>query len=78
VRPVGGLGGDLEFTISRPLFTVTAPMPTMRVLLFLSVLTCLFCTGCSNKYGDDPSKQGLPEPVATPVPIATPIEKGEG
>jgi hypothetical protein len=53
-------------------------MPTMRVLLFLSVLTSLFCVGCSNKYGDDPSKQGLPTPAATPVPIATPIEKSEG
>jgi hypothetical protein len=53
-------------------------MPTMRVLLLLSVLTALFCAGCSNKYGDDPSKQGLPTPANTPVPTATPMEKSEG
>jgi len=45
----------------------------MRAILFLSVLTCLFFAGCTNKYGDDPTKQGLPTPTATPVPTATPI-----
>jgi hypothetical protein len=49
----------------------------MRAFLFLSVLTSLLLAGCTNKYGDDPSKQGLPTPAATPVPIATPIEKAE-
>jgi len=44
----------------------------MKALLFLSILTSLFCAGCSNKYGDDPTKQGLPLPVATPLPTATP------
>jgi hypothetical protein len=47
----------------------------MRAILLLSVTICLFCAGCDNKYGDDPSKQGLPTPAATPVPTATPIEK---
>jgi hypothetical protein len=68
----------LEFRISNftkgiALFTVTQPM---RAFLFLlSVLACLFCAGCTNKYGDDPSNHGLPTPAATPVPTATPIEK---
>jgi hypothetical protein len=47
----------------------------MRAFIFLSLLTCLFCAGCTNKYGDDPSNHGLPTPANTPVPIATPIEK---
>jgi hypothetical protein len=59
------------------LFTV-APfekMQPMRAICFLSLLTCLFCAGCTNKYGDDPSNHGLPTPAATPVPTATPEEK---
>jgi hypothetical protein len=44
----------------------------MRAFLFLTLLTCLFCAGCTNKYGDDPSYQGLATPAATPVPTATP------
>ena len=51
-------------------------MQPMRAFLFLlSVVICLFCAGCTNKYGDDPSNHGLPTPAATPVPTATPIEE---
>jgi hypothetical protein len=50
-------------------------MQSMRAFLFLSLITCLVCAGCTNKYGDDPTKQGLPTPAATPLPTATPIEK---
>jgi hypothetical protein len=51
-------------------------MQTMKVFLFLSVLTSLFCAGCTNKYGDDPSNHGLPTPASTIVPTATPIRTG--
>jgi hypothetical protein len=50
-------------------------MQTMRAFLLLSLLTCVFCAGCTNKYGDDPSVHGLPTPANTPVPIATPDQK---
>ncbi len=34
----------------------------------------MFCAGCTNKYGDDPTRHGLPAPANdTPVPTATPI-----
>jgi hypothetical protein len=61
-----------DFTNPRAVFTVDA---FMRAFLFLTLLPCLFCAGCSNKYGDDPRYQGLPTPAATPVPTATPIER---
>ena len=69
-----------RFTNRLPLFTVTGsnPMQPMKVFLLLSAALCLFCAGCTNKYGDDPSNHGLPTPAATPVPIATPIEKSPG
>ena len=54
------------------------PFRKMRAFLLLSLLalaTCMFCAGCTNKYGDDPSQHGLPTPADTPVPTATPIEK---
>jgi hypothetical protein len=70
-------GLNFEFTKGPRLFTVAAFPSAMRVLLFLSLLTSLFCAGCNNQYGDDPAKQGLPTPAATPVPTATPIEKAE-
>ncbi len=50
-------------------------MQPMKVLSFLTLLTVLFCAGCTNKYGDDPSLHGLPTPASTIVPTATPIGK---
>jgi hypothetical protein len=47
----------------------------MRALLLLSAISCLLLAGCNNKYGDDPTKQGLPTPAATPVPTPTPAGK---
>jgi len=50
-------------------------LPSLAPILLFSLFVCLFCAGCTNKYGDDPSNHGLPTPAATPVPTATPIEK---
>jgi len=49
------------------------PMQPMKLFLLLSVVTTLFCAGCTNKYGDDPSNHGLPTPASTVVPTASPI-----
>jgi hypothetical protein len=46
----------------------------MKAFLLLAAIACLVWAGCTNKYGDDPTKQGLPTPAATPVPTATPME----
>jgi hypothetical protein len=48
-------------------------MQPMKVLSILSAVATLFCAGCTNKYGDDPSNHGLPTPAPTVVPTATPI-----
>ena len=49
----------------------------MRAFLFLSVAAVLTLAACNNKYGDDPTKQGLARPAATPIPTATPIPEKE-
>ncbi len=51
-------------------------MQPMKAFLILSALAALFCAGCTNKYGDDPSNHGLPTPAPTVVPTATPIPSG--